>query len=458
MPSTYTTSGVELIDSGEQSGAWGTTTNTNLQILDRLISQAGAISLSGTTHTLTLSDGVLSDGQYAVLVFGGSPSGTNTVTISPNDAKRVFIVKNGSGQTVTLTQGSGGNVSVLDGRTAIVYCDGGGASAAVVNVSDAFVTATVAAIGALTPTDGNFVVGNGTTWVAESGNTVLTSIGVTATFGELNTLDGITASTAELNLLDGVTATTAELNILDGVTSTTAELNILDGVTADATELNLLDGKTLSGSDTEIITGTAGSDGDIVQWNADGDLVSYGAATQLQATWEAGTGTTESLVSPAKVTALVAARVYEDGEDATTSGSTHDFTGIPAGVNEIDVFLDSVSTTGNTDLFIQIGTGGVPTTTGYYSLSTNFSTNASSTSSFAIRAAVAVYSFTVLFQLRRVPGTNKWFATHNGIIDGVATFAAGYGYATLAGTLDNIRLSTSSGTFDAGTWAIRCRK
>jgi len=140
MPSTYTGSGIELIADGEQSGSWGQTTNTNLQIIDRMVSQAGSISLSGTTHTLTVSDGTLSDGQYGVLVFGGSPSGTNTVTISPNDAKRTFIVKNSSGQSVVLTQGSGGNVTVLNGDSAIVYCDGGGAGAAVVDVSATFIT------------------------------------------------------------------------------------------------------------------------------------------------------------------------------------------------------------------------------------------------------------------------------------------------------------------------------
>jgi len=140
MPSTYTGSGIELIADGEQSGSWGQTTNTNLQIIDRMVSQAGSISLSGTTHTLTVSDGTLSDGQYGVLVFGGSPSGTNTVTISPNDAKRTFIVRNASGQSVVLTQGSGGNVTVLNGDSAIVYCDGGGAGAAVVDVSSTFIT------------------------------------------------------------------------------------------------------------------------------------------------------------------------------------------------------------------------------------------------------------------------------------------------------------------------------
>jgi len=219
MPSTYTGSGIELIGDGEQAGSWGDTTNNNLEILDRLTSQAGTIALSGTTHTLSLSDGTLSDGQYAVLVFGGAPSGTNTVTINPNDAKRVFMVENNSGQSVILTQGSGGNVTVADGKSAIVYCDGAGSGAAVVSISAGLISGTLDAIGALTPTDGNFIVGDGSTWVAESGNTVLNSLGVTATAVELNTMDGITSTTAELNILDGVTATTAELNYTDGVTS-----------------------------------------------------------------------------------------------------------------------------------------------------------------------------------------------------------------------------------------------
>jgi microcystin-dependent protein len=206
MPSTYTGSGIELIGDGEQSGSWGNTTNNNLEIINRLVSEAGTITLAGTTHTLSIADGTLSDGQYAVLVFGGAPSGTNTVTLTPNDAKRVFIVKNSSGQSVILTQGSGGNVTVPNGKTAVVYSDGAGSGAAVVNVSDDFIVATLTDIGALTPTDGNFIVGNGSTWVVETGNTVLNSIGVTATTAELNVLDGITASTAELNYTDGVTS------------------------------------------------------------------------------------------------------------------------------------------------------------------------------------------------------------------------------------------------------------
>ena len=72
MASTYTVNTcIELIANGEQSGTWGTTTNANLEIIDRLTNGVGAITLSGTTHTLTTTDGTLSDGQYKVLVFGG---------------------------------------------------------------------------------------------------------------------------------------------------------------------------------------------------------------------------------------------------------------------------------------------------------------------------------------------------------------------------------------------------
>jgi len=132
MASTYTVNtGIELIANGEQSGTWGTTTNTNLQIVDRLTSGVGSITLSGTTHTLSTSDGALSDGQYKVLVFGGSPSGTNTVTVSPNDQSKQYFIVNNSGESIIISQGSGASVTIADGSTDIIYCDGAGSGAAV---------------------------------------------------------------------------------------------------------------------------------------------------------------------------------------------------------------------------------------------------------------------------------------------------------------------------------------
>ena len=259
MPSTYTNNGgIELPANGEQASTWGNTVNGNMQIVDRLTNGVGAITLSGTTHALTTSNGVVSDGQYKVLVLGGSPSGTNTITVAPNDAQHLYIVKNNSGQTAAFTQGSGANISVLSGTTKIIYCDGAGSGAAVVDVTGSL------DLGAL-------IVG-GTT---------------------------VTATGTELNILDGVTSTTAELNILDGVTSTTAELNILDGVTATAAELNYVDGVTSS-----------------IQTQVDAKAAN---TTQATAVWETGTATTETIVSPANVKAAIIALYSEaSAPDFTT--------------------------------------------------------------------------------------------------------------------------------------------
>ena len=228
MPSTYTDNGgIELPANGEQSSTWGNTVNDNMSIIDRLTNGVGAITLSGTTHTLTITDGATSDGQYKVLVLGGSPSGTNTVTVSPNNGQHIYIVKNGTGQTATFTQGSGANVSVLANTTKIIYCDGAGSGAAVVDITGSL----------------------------DLGSLIVAGTAVTATGAELNIMDGVTSTTAEINKLDGFTGdvndlnyakdlratgvTTAEFDVLDGITATTAEINYVDGVTSNVqTQLN----------------------------------------------------------------------------------------------------------------------------------------------------------------------------------------------------------------------------
>jgi len=133
MASTYTANtGIEKIGAGEQAGTWGSTTNTNFDIIDRAINGVGAINLaSSATHTLTTSDGSLSDGQFKVLVLSNANSSGTTVTISPNDQDKVYFVVNSAGYDVTFTQGSGANSVVASGAGAIIYADGAGSGAAV---------------------------------------------------------------------------------------------------------------------------------------------------------------------------------------------------------------------------------------------------------------------------------------------------------------------------------------
>tara|TARA_R110000787_G_scaffold6218_1_gene22090 strand:- start:2616 stop:3506 length:891 start_codon:yes stop_codon:yes gene_type:complete len=228
MPSTYTDNGgIELPANGEQSSTWGNTVNDNMSIIDRLTNGVGAITLSGTTHTLSVSDGALSDGQYKTLVLGGSPSGTNTITVAPNNGQHIYIVKNGTGQTATFTQGSGANVSVLSGTTKIIYCDGAGSGAAVVDITGSL--------------DLGSLIVSGTT-VTSTGAELNILDGVTATAVEINKLDGFTGDAADLNYAKDLRATgvtTSEFDVLDGITATTAEINYVDGVTSNVqTQLN----------------------------------------------------------------------------------------------------------------------------------------------------------------------------------------------------------------------------
>jgi len=215
MPSTYTTNaGIELPANGEQSATWGNTVNENMTIIDRLTNGVGSISLSGVTHTLTTSDGAVSDGHYKVLVLGGSPSGTNTVTISPNDAQHIYIIKNNTGQTALFTQGTGTNVSILSNTSKIIYADGAGNGASVVDLTGSL----------------------------DLGSLIVGGVTVTSTAAELNKLDGFTGDVNDLNYAKDLRATgvtTSEFDVLDGITATTAEINYVDGVTSNVqTQLN----------------------------------------------------------------------------------------------------------------------------------------------------------------------------------------------------------------------------
>lgn len=132
MASTYTdNAGIEKPGSGDQAGTWGVTTNTNFDIIDRSLNGVGDITLSAASYTLTTSDGSLSEGGYRVLVLGGTPAAAVTITIDPNDQQKVYLVNNGSGQSVTFTQGTGGNITITNGASAWIYADGGGATAQV---------------------------------------------------------------------------------------------------------------------------------------------------------------------------------------------------------------------------------------------------------------------------------------------------------------------------------------
>ena len=101
MASSYTGLGTELMTTGENAGTWGTTTNTNLQIIEQL---AGGFTEQAVTTTTTLS---VSDGStgavlsHRVIEFTGTISANATVTI-PLDVQQMYILKNSTSGAYTV--------------------------------------------------------------------------------------------------------------------------------------------------------------------------------------------------------------------------------------------------------------------------------------------------------------------------------------------------------------------
>ena len=137
MPPTYTSNNkIKKIASGEESGTWGATTNTNFDLYDTAIDGFAAVAITGTTHSLSIPDGSAGDGRNKVISFTGSLSATNTITVTPNTVKKHYFVQNNTtgSQNIVIAQGSGSTVTVKPGYSSIVYLDGGGSGAAVKEV------------------------------------------------------------------------------------------------------------------------------------------------------------------------------------------------------------------------------------------------------------------------------------------------------------------------------------
>ena len=94
MPSTYTSNtGIQKPGSGEQAGTWGTTTNTNFDIIDQALHGQAQITISGS-QDLTTNDGSTSDGANTVLVLSGSPGSTFELRVTPTDQEKFYTIRN----------------------------------------------------------------------------------------------------------------------------------------------------------------------------------------------------------------------------------------------------------------------------------------------------------------------------------------------------------------------------
>ena len=178
---------------------------------------------------------------------------------------------------------------------------------------------------------------------------------------------------------------------------------------------------------------------------------------QATATWEAGSGTTESLVSPAKVKAAITsiAGVTWVSPVATTSGTSVDFSSIPSGVTTIYVGFNEVSLSGSTNnLLVQLGDSGGVETTGYVS-SGEWSGNAvQSTSGFIIRVLSSGRNVSGVLLFTRMDASANTWVTSGSLAVGTAISTVG-GVKSLSSELTSVRLTTTGAeTLDNGSLAI----
>ena len=142
MTSTYVNDlRLNELGTGDGSGTWGTTTNTNLELIAEAFGYGTeAITTNADTHTSTIADGATDPVRNMYVKYTGALDSNCTITIAPNTLSRVHFIENAttdSGSSgpysIIISQGSGANVTVPNGDTKIVYLDGAGSGAAVVD-------------------------------------------------------------------------------------------------------------------------------------------------------------------------------------------------------------------------------------------------------------------------------------------------------------------------------------
>jgi len=127
MASSYSTDlKLELMVTGENSGTWGDKTNTNLNLVQQAIAGFEAIDCASSDVTLAMTNGTISNARNAVLKLTGTLAGTRVVTC-PDSIEKTYIVQDAttrSGNTLTFKTASGTGVTLVEGKTHVIYVDG----------------------------------------------------------------------------------------------------------------------------------------------------------------------------------------------------------------------------------------------------------------------------------------------------------------------------------------------
>jgi hypothetical protein len=205
------------ITTGDEDGTWGTSTNTNLELITDGFSFGTKEMAADANETFTMPDATADATRslYLKITSAVSLTATREVTLGPNTVSKTWIIENATSgsQIITIKQGSGATVNVANGSKVIIVTDGAGAGAAVLNANPTEIGGTVTSID----------VSGGTTGLTTSGGPVTTSgtITLAGTLAVANGGTGVTSSTGTGSVVLSTNPTFAGL-------TTTADMNFGD--------------------------------------------------------------------------------------------------------------------------------------------------------------------------------------------------------------------------------------
>ena len=214
---------------GDESGTWGARTNENLELIGEALGfGTEAITTNADTHTTTVADGATDPGRAMYLKYTGALDSACTITLAPDTISKLWFIENATSgsQNIIIKQGSGSTVTIPASNTKLVYSDGAGSGAAIVDGLDKIDLGTNAKLN-----DSAIVSAASTTTLTnksiDSDNNTITNIvnadiksTAAIAFSKLADLTASRALASDSNGDVSVSAVTStELGYLDGVTS-----------------------------------------------------------------------------------------------------------------------------------------------------------------------------------------------------------------------------------------------
>jgi hypothetical protein len=277
------------ITTGDESGTWGTSTNTNLSLIADAFSLGTKQMAADANETFTMPDAT-ADGTrslYLKITSAVSLTVTRTVTLGPNTVSKVWIIENATtgSQSITIAQGSGATVTIATGTKAMIVTDGAGGGAAVFNANPTAATSgTVTSVAATVPSllsiAGSPITSSGTLAFTYSGTALPVANGGTGITSFGSGVATWLGTPSSANLLAAVTDETGTGALVFATSPTlvtpvlgTPSSGTLSGCTVDGTNSVGFKNLPAVGTKTASYTLAVGDVGKYVQLGASGAIV-----------------------------------------------------------------------------------------------------------------------------------------------------------------------------------------